>query len=166
MNVYESVRHVLQQLGLSVQQLSESQYNQPCHILSDATIGQHLRHVVELFLCLENGYASGMVNYDQRKRDRRIETDKAFALQMLNRIAGNVEKQNKVLQLVTGHTDASGASARMESNYLRELLYNLEHTVHHMALIRVGIESVSAIRLPESFGVASSTLQYRESCAR
>jgi hypothetical protein len=45
-------------------------------------------------------------------------------------------------------------------------MYNLEHTIHHMALIRIGISEVSDIRLSENYGVASSTIKHLQSCAQ
>jgi len=56
--------------------------------------------------------------------------------------------------------------ASIPSNYYRELAYNLEHTIHHMALIRVGVNEVSSIELPVEFGVAYSTVKYRKQCAQ
>jgi hypothetical protein len=53
----------------------------------------------------------------------------------------------------------------MPTNYYREMAYNLEHTIHHMALIRTGINDVSRISVPENFGVAISTMKYRKQCA-
>jgi hypothetical protein len=43
----------------------------------------------------------------------------------------------------------------------RELAYNIEHTIHHMAIIKQSIiEHFTYIDLPEYFGVASSTVRY------
>jgi len=46
------------------------------------------------------------------------------------------------------------------------MAYNLEHTIHHMALMKAGIREVAGIEMPESFGVASSTLKFRSACAQ
>jgi hypothetical protein len=45
-------------------------------------------------------------------------------------------------------------------------MYNLEHLIHHEALIKVAITSMTEVAIPESFGVAPSTLQYRKECAQ
>src|SRR5258706_12180725 len=83
------------QLTASLDQLSQEQYAQECRTLSNATIGKHLRHVIELFQSLENGYDDGVVNYDKRKRDTRIENDKEFALLLLGKIRNGLNKENK-----------------------------------------------------------------------
>jgi hypothetical protein len=59
----QSVQHVFVQLSETLHQLQDEEYSQPSRILFDATIGQHTRHIIELFLCLEQGYESGVVNY-------------------------------------------------------------------------------------------------------
>src|SRR6478735_6684107 len=147
-------------------QLTDDQYVQPIPTLTNATIGQHVRHIIELFMCLENGYQVGLVNYEKRKRDYTIETNKAFAKQLLHSIATGLGKPNKTLMLEAGYDDLSKDVVTIETNYLREVVYNLEHTVHHMALIRVGITSFAAVKLPDTYGVASSTIKYRQACAQ
>ena len=52
------------------------------------------------------------------------------------------------------------------TSFTRELFYCDEHTIHHLALIRVGINEIGGYQLNESFGVAPSTIKYRQSCAQ
>jgi hypothetical protein len=47
------------------------------------------------------------------------------------------------------------------SFYFRELLYNLEHCIHHQALIKVALLDMPHICISDTFGVAPSTIQYR-----
>jgi hypothetical protein len=54
----------------------------------------------------------------------------------------------------------------IKSNYYREIAYNLEHTIHHMALIRVGVNEVSLVQLPQEFGMAFSTIKHQQQCAQ
>lgn len=165
MKLEKTIQNVLTQLSDSLLQLTNAEYSQPVKILSSATIGQHVRHVVELFICLYNGYETGTVNYEKRKRDKRIEIDKDFAIELMQMITNNLAKDNRNLKLEAGYDDHFVPVA-VPTNYYREIIYNLEHTVHHMALIRVGITEVSTITLPEGFGVASSTIKYRKECAQ
>ena len=64
------------------------------------------------------------------------------------------------------YNEDSNELMQFHTNYHREIAYNLEHTIHHMALIKVGICELSDIRVPEGFGVATSTMKYRKECAQ
>jgi hypothetical protein len=166
MQLQQAVNNIFVQLSDTLSQLSEQQYSEPCKTLFNNTIGQHVRHIIELFQCLENGYQAGTVNYEKRKRDKQIETDKEFASGLLLGLHRGLSKENKVLTLEACYDDNTTESISIETNYHREIAYNLEHTIHHMALIRVGITEISSIELPEDFGVASSTVKYRKQCAQ
>ena len=166
MQLQQAVNNIFVQLSGSLSQLSPPQYSQPCTTLFSNTIGQHVRHIIELFQCLENGYESGVVNYEKRKRDVLIETDKELATQLLIDLHRVLNKPNKLLTLEACYDDHINEAIAIETNYYREIAYNLEHTIHHMALIRVGITEISTIQLPDDFGVASSTIKYRKQCAQ
>jgi hypothetical protein len=166
MQLTQAVNTIFLQLAGSLGQLSPPQYSQSCTTLFDNTIGQHVRHIIELFQCLENGYESGIVNYEKRKRDTSIETDKELASCLLVTIPHGLNKPNKNLTLEASYDDQVADTIAIETNYFREVAYNLEHTIHHMALIRVGITEITSIRLPDNFGVASSTIKYRKQCAQ
>jgi hypothetical protein len=165
MQLQQAIQNVFVQISESLEQLTEEQYCYKSNILFGASIGQHVRHVIELFQCLENGYTNGLINYEKRKRDYSIETDKNLANHLLKSIALTLNKDNKELVLEAAYDEHAAATISIATNYYREIAYNLEHTVHHMALIRVGINEVANIVLPDSFGLASSTIKYRAACA-
>ena len=162
----QPIQHVFVQLSETLNQLSKEEYVQPSQILLNATIGQHVRHIIELFLCLEKGYETGVVNYEKRKRDYQIETNKGIAAELLKDIYHRIDRPNIDLVMEAEDYEDSETVIAIPSNYYREIAYNLEHTIHHMALIRVGINEVSAIQLPQDFGVAYSTIKFRKQCAQ
>ena len=161
MKIQRAIQSVFIQLSDSLHQLSNEEYTQQSTTLFKVTIGQHVRHIIELFICLEQGYEKGMVNYEKRKRDYTIESNKEVAIMLLGQIAASFHVQDKNLLLEATCDEHSNDMILISTNYFRELVYNLEHTVHHMALIRVGINEVSAVKVPEEFGVASSTITYK-----
>ena len=166
MQLQQAVNNVFVQLADTLHQLSKEEYIKPCNTLFNNTIGQHVRHIIELFQCLENGYDVNMVNYERRPRDLAIETDKDFAEELLQEIFKKLNRPNKELVLEACYDEHTTQPITITTNYYREIAYNLEHTIHHMALIRVGITEVSGIQLSDDFGVASSTVKYRKQCAQ
>lgn len=166
MQLQQAVNSVFRQLSGSLQELSTYEYTQPCHTLNGNTIGQHVRHIVELFQCLETGYGTGIVNYEKRKRDPMIENNKKLAQELLSDIYSNLNKSNKELELEAIYDEMETEPVFISTNYFREVAYNLEHTIHHMALIRVGVSEVSRLILPDNFGIATSTLKHRKQCAQ
>ena len=166
MQLFAAVKKSIQQLTDALDQLTAEQYNAASANLSGSSIGQHTRHIIELYQCLLNGYEQQYVCYDDRKRDVRIETDLAFAKQLLLNIASSVEREDIQLQLAGVYDEEAQEQLQLSTNYYRELLYNYEHTIHHMALIRVGLKEAGATSIAENFGIASSTIRHREQCAQ
>ena len=162
----QPIQHVFVQLSETLNQLSNEEYIRSSRILLNATIGQHVRHIIELFQCLEKGYDEGIVNYEKRKRDYQIETNKELAAASLKAVYQNIERPNKEIILEAEDYYDTMEIVSIPSNYYRELAYNLEHTIHHMALIRVGVNEVSSVKLPGEFGIAYSTVKYRNQCAQ
>jgi len=158
-----SINKTLNELLDLLSQISDSDYSCPCRDLSNATIGEHTRHIIEMFQCLENQYKNGIVNYDIRKRDYLIQTNTDFARECILQILNQIEKPNKSIQL---QQIVDGSILLIDSNYNRELLYNLEHCIHHQALIKVAIIQSATIKIDENFGVARSTIEYRKQCAQ
>ncbi len=166
MQIQKAILNIFVQLSETLRRLDNQQYLQPSKVLFNATIGQHTRHIIELFQGLERGYDCGVINYEKRKRDKTIETDKDVAIALLQAVYQRIDRPDKTLLLESNYDEHSNEIVTVSTNYYRELIYNLEHAVHHMALIRVGISEVSAIEIPEGFGVATSTIKYKQECAQ
>jgi uncharacterized damage-inducible protein DinB len=166
MELQIAVGRVFVLLTDSLDRMEEEQYNYSCENLSGNTIGQHVRHIIEMFQRLELGYQSGEINYDNRKRDKQIETDKRYATRLINEIVEQIEKADKNLSLVIYPGEMPAEPERISTSYFREILYNLEHTIHHMALIRVGLREIGEIPVDDSYGVSSSTIKFRNQCVQ
>ncbi|WP_333599730.1 DinB family protein [Flavobacterium sp.] len=158
-----AIHKTLNELSDLLSQLSDSDYCCACPDLSNATIGEHTRHIIELFQCLVNQYPNGVINYDNRQRDYRIQTNSAFAQKSIVDLLNAISKPNKNLQL---QQVIDSEALLIATNYDRELLYNLEHCIHHQALIKVAILQSANLTVDENFGVARSTIEYRKQCAQ
>lgn len=168
MTLSQACINILDQLADLVKQIREQDFSRPIETLSSSTVGQHLRHTLEFFTCLEHGCSQGLVNYDKRSHDKIIESDKYVALSTIARIKDFVASQAEdvKLKLEVGYDLKREQFVAIDTNFTRELVYNIEHAVHHMALIKIGVKEVATyVDLPLDFGIAASTIRYKESVA-
>jgi len=168
MNVAKACSNILSQLTDVVNQLTEQDFSKPVNALGNSTLGQHLRHTLEFFICLENGFSNGVINYDKRAHDKLIETDKFIALSVISKVGEFVKTQqsDKALKLEAAYDLDKEEFVTIETNYLRELVYNIEHAVHHMAIMKIGIrEAAPYVKLSPDFGIAASTIRFQETVA-
>jgi len=165
MNLKQPCLHILAQLGDLVINIHDSDFSKPSDTLSNSTLGQHLRHTLEFFLCMEEGSRTGVINYDKRGHDKLIESDKAIALATIGRIRTFIENldHGAPLKLEVGYDLHKDTFVAVETNVTRELVYNIEHAVHHMAIMKIGLKEIAPyISLPFDFGVAASTVRYKQ----
>ena len=165
MQLSDACKTILNQLSDVVKQLDETDFARPSAALSNATVGQHTRHTLEFFLCLEQGFQKGVVNYDKRAHDKLIESDKFIALNAIRQIGDFIarQKRDQPLKLEVGYERDSEECVTIETNYFRELTYNIEHAVHHMAIMKIGLREVAPyVSFPPDFGIAVSTMRHKE----
>jgi uncharacterized damage-inducible protein DinB len=156
---------IIKQLEDLLSAMDESQYTQPLTVFNGGSLGQHIRHTVEFFQCFIGGLKNGIIDYDARKRDMKIENDIAYTLGCLGNISAQIfeiSDAQKLLLIATYYDEV--IPEMVVSNVQRELVYLIEHSIHHFALVRIGIqENFPEVSLPYSFGIAYSTIKYRES---
>lgn len=148
------------------QRLTPKDYSKSLQILSGSSLGQHIRHIIELYQALEKSRSTGSINYDNRKRNPIIETSPqtaAIEIQLLlDFLEGNPRDKNLILQGDFGKCE--DLQREIKTSLFRELAYNLEHAIHHQALIKIGLIQLGLDHLIDrDFGVAPATIRYRKS---
>lgn len=146
-------------------------YQTPLDLLSGSTIGQHTRHIVEFYNCLLEQYtheAVPVINYASRRRDYRIESEPDHALSIITDILGKLMSMDAEKECLLDSSEHGLPHLLVPSTVARELIYNIEHTIHHLAIVKIALKSVMPmLELPPHFGVAPSTIRHRqESCAQ
>ena len=153
----------LLELKSILNQINDSDYSKNLVVLENGTIGRHVRHVLEFYECLFISKSGYTVCYDDRKRNLLLEENVRFASDYVDEIIDQIEQVdiNKRLLLKSKYEQAE---IIMESSLFREITYNIEHTVHHLAIIRIAISAeLKYIDLSSSFGYAESTVQFLKS---
>ncbi|QQR88019.1 MAG: hypothetical protein IPJ76_07340 [Flavobacteriales bacterium] len=151
-----------------VARLEQGDYTAPVPVLSNASIGQHMRHILEFYICLMEAQ-NGTVDYDARKRDKSLENERSATLAKLGALRAWAEglDADARLTLIADHSYDGSSRERMATSLFRELAYAFDHAIHHMALLRIGIAQQHAdIVLDPNFGVAPSTIRDRLKCVR
>lgn len=160
-----AVEDVLQQALALLSAMDGATYSLKLGAPYDASIGQHYRHVLDHFICLVTGLESGRVDYDQRSRNRDIETDVEYARGITAMLLGQFQDlSEEVLNLPCdvvysiGYRDSEAEV--VASTVGREIAFSVGHAIHHFAIVRFLCAEL-AVTVPKEFGVAPSTLKHR-----
>ncbi|WP_068473999.1 DinB family protein [Saccharicrinis aurantiacus] len=160
----------LNQLKSLLSELNENQYRASLDILSRASIGKHIRHILDLYLQLIDGARKRRITYDDRNRDVSIEIDIDVAIQKINQLIidiDNIDEQEAV-KFESDYSITGESPDKIMSSVARELAYCIEHSIHHQALIKAALITLGLRHLVDNnFGVAYSTIRHRDNtCAQ
>ena len=161
--IFLQLSQQLQSLSNLLLKLTEEQFNKKVAHLGNSSIGGHTRHVIELLQCAIDGYSTGEVDYVNRKRNLALETDLIFAQTVLQQLDGLIELPDRQLNLVVEQMEGAIDLTNVTTTYYREVVYNTEHTIHHLALIKVAIIEMKLDIVDNDFGMAYSTIKYQAS---
>lgn len=148
-----------------VSKLTQEQYEYVSNCLEGGSLGQHLRHVLEFYTCLLKGREEGKINYDMRQRDVRISNNHSFALKRMDEMIQLLsEDVSDCPLLLEGQFELEETALVVTPTSLqRELIYCLEHSIHHQALMRVVLTEMGLVHLADKhFGIAFSTVRFHQ----
>jgi uncharacterized damage-inducible protein DinB len=131
----------------------------------NASIGEHLRHSVEHFTVLLDGLGLGIIDYDNRKRNSDLErcplalisAVRAISAQFLLLAGQSMTTPLEVRMLFAPNTE----KLDVPSTLGRELGFVASHAIHHIAIVKLLMQSLGA-SLPREYGVGHATMLHRQ----
>jgi hypothetical protein len=154
-------------LGFSQQMLDQALAVVGAHTAPGAPpfaspVGAHLRHVIEHYDALVHGLHDGVVDYDGRPRDRRMEADPALArarLLELRQMLGQwtPDMLDRPVQVLGLCGPAGDFDFNVASSVGRELAFLASHAVHHFALLAAHLQR-HGVSMPAHFGKAPGSV--------
>ena len=133
---------------------------------SVSAIGKHIRHIVDHLWAYREGLAVGTINYNLRHRDTELERDARIAFAALTDFSRWLEKEkiNDVDVFIECEVSISSElSAKLQSKCLRELVFLISHTYHHLAYANL-VAKLMNVKTPDHIGVAPATATFMRDC--
>lgn len=164
----------LDQIMTFIEGLTTTEYQYIAAPLFDSSIGQHLRHIVDLYLALIGSTSAQKsslsppdicnINYDVRRRGAGIETDKDTGLAELSNIRQwltNVAEHdiNKEALVRTEVSLTAQQSEVFRSSFGRELCFASSHLTHHLAIM-AAIAKMAGKEVDPYLGLAPATATF------
>ncbi len=171
-NTVVGCRQVLLQGRYLLDRLTDTQYASAPQTYLQSSIGQHFRHIFDLWFALINPVVASkqkdaqiIVDYDRRRRGAEVESKRSVAMDETSQILAALENIKKDmdphLPLVVLSEVGLDQSliVRAESTLARELVFVSSHATHHFALIGQ-VAALQGVEVAKDFGVAPATRSY------
>ncbi len=160
----ESTLETLDQVKQIISACDCKSYNQPsAH--STSGIGRHVRHILDHFVAVKEGAASGLINYNARNRDSDVENDPEIAFQIIDEIVvwlSDESIKDRELNIETEVSVSETQNMQMPSTLSREICYLINHTIHHVAYANL-VAGQLGLHINKDHGVAPGTATYLRS---
>ncbi|SIO35398.1 hypothetical protein [Salinivibrio sp. ES.052] len=164
---------VMYQAQLLLAEVTDTAYSRKRADGFTSTIGQHMRHALDMFWALKQGETRGLIDADQRRRGHRVELDRHAALNEWQSLADwlhslSSQRLHRPINVSTQVTLYATNTVETPSTMMRELIAVSSHATHHFAMIRCAAYQLGEV-LDEHIGVAAATASYERehhSCAR
>ena len=166
MNPKAGTEIITNQIAELLTTLSNEKYSKSLPSFNGSSVGQHIRHIIDFYLCLVRGCDEETIDYDKRVRNPLIENDTRVAIEELKGITEAVQKMEvkRTIWVNSSFTDDENEQhSQIPSSIGRELMYAYDHAIHHLAMIKIGMNiHFKDVKINKNLGVAPSTLKYRK----
>jgi uncharacterized damage-inducible protein DinB len=165
MKIKDFVIEDLIKIHFLIEAVDDTLFVEELPVLSNATIGKHIRHILEFYLAVINRTTPNEVSFDDRRRDLELETCRDKANEVISdlQLAVSQHAEDQPVILKASYSLGDEQSLRFTSSVERELAYALEHSIHHQAIIKIGLSSKPVeLEFVQMLGVSPATTRYRQ----
>jgi len=160
----ESQFIILQQAKTYLANVSEQQYTQVLSPTFMSSAGAHMRHILDHYYSVINGFTEGLIDYDKRSRGGVLESCPKSAIQSIEEISdylsGLTESQlQQSIKLSTEISVKDKKVAIVDTTLAREVIFVGSHAVHHLATIKL-IAQVQGVGVEGDLGIAPATATF------
>jgi uncharacterized damage-inducible protein DinB len=164
----KSLKQSIDQIIAIVDQLQSLNEIKQQYLYCELHIGKHIRHINDHFLALIHGINIGVIDYNRRNRGTAIETKIDVALSELQQLiiwlenyenTTDHEQRHKSIKIFSEIDCLHTINQEFDSTVARELLYLINHTIHHAAHIGL-IAKNQGIEIPLNTGMAPCTMTF------
>jgi hypothetical protein len=160
----------LQQIKEFLSKIDEPSYTKKSNVLFGASVGEHVRHIVEFYIRLVVGSKEGVICYDKRTRDLNLATNTSYTINKIDELLVAISDLDlsSTIEFEADYTVDGSKDSIIHSSIARELAYCIEHSIHHQALVKAGLHEMQQQSLVAcNFGIAYSTIRYKDGiCAQ
>ena len=86
MSIQKTIAHSFSEIKSILLQFDDEMYQKELKIISNGTIGQHFRHIIEFYYCFIEAQQNNCVCYDERNRNYLWETSVIESLNIINQL--------------------------------------------------------------------------------
>jgi uncharacterized damage-inducible protein DinB len=163
MQANDALTALVRQINHVLSQLSPDDYRRSLREFEGSTLGQHFRHALEFFQCLERGAGTGLMDYAARERNLLYETNPRLTAEAFEHFAKGLEMCDLQQPVEVRAEFNSDWRPTYPSTLGRELLFVYDHAIHHLAIIKIGLRChFPNVQTDPDLGVSPSTVKARE----
>ena len=150
----------LDQAHSLIDTISAEAYQYTASPITNSSIGEHFRHILDMYFALMSGADKGVVDFNIRRRGTEIEKNPNIAIDQIQQIKQWLwsldTDKNRKFQLNTEVALRATRSVEILSNLARELIFTSSHAVHHYAVIGI-IAKLQGLEVDSALGIAAAT---------
>ena len=101
MSIQKTIAHSFDEMKSILLQFDDLSFQKELEIISDASVGQHFRHIIEFYSCFLQAQKNNCICYDDRERNHALENSVVESLNTLSHLKSQIEHLDleKTIQL-------------------------------------------------------------------